>query len=114
MSFNVCKVKNIDSVSHTYCGQEITAGATYTIQDSERVSWFNNDDLLADITADKAEIWDGSAAIDACSTDAASAGCQIADPAAAGGYQAAVKNENEKSPHPFCVIPRVFHLNLLP
>jgi len=67
MSFNVCKVKNIDSVSHTYCGQEITAGGTYTIQDSERVAWFNCDDLLSDITADKAEIWNDSAAIDAYS-----------------------------------------------
>jgi len=63
MSFNICKVKNIDSSTHTYCGQEITAGSTYTILDSERISWTVSDTLISDISADKAEIWDSVAAI---------------------------------------------------
>ena len=63
MSFNICKVKNIDTVSHTYCGQEITSGSTYQIQDSERIAWTINDNLLEDITNDKAQIWDSSSAI---------------------------------------------------
>jgi len=63
MAYNICKVKNIDTVSHTYSGQEITAGSTYTIQDGERITWANNSTLLAHITSDKAQIWDSVAAI---------------------------------------------------
>jgi len=60
MSYNICKVKNIDSVSHTYNGQVISAGGTYVIQDGERISWATLSDLLADITNDKAQIGDGT------------------------------------------------------
>jgi len=63
MSYNICKVKNIDTVTHTYCGQDIVAGATYTIPDSERLLWAACDDLLDDISGGDAQIWDSSAAI---------------------------------------------------
>jgi len=63
MTWNICKVKNIDDELHTYNGQDIAAGATYTIADSERIAWTSNADLLADVANEKAEVWDSVGAV---------------------------------------------------
>jgi len=60
MSYNTCKVKNIDSSDHTYCGQVLEPDDIYQIQDQERVNFANNSDLLDDIADDKAQIGDGT------------------------------------------------------
>jgi len=53
------KIKNIDSVAHTWCGQEIAAGATYTIVDLvEQTSWGYNTVFLLDLAGGKAEVYD--------------------------------------------------------
>jgi len=54
------KIKNIDTVAHTYSGQEIAASGYYIVQDFERVLWANNDSLIADIGSGKAQVNDGT------------------------------------------------------
>ena len=56
-------IKNIDSVEHTYAGQVIAAGDSYTIQYGEQFKWANSDTLLADIADGKAQVNDGTADI---------------------------------------------------
>jgi hypothetical protein len=56
-------IKNIDVVEHTYAGQTIAAGASYTIQLGEQFKWASSDTLLADITDGKAQVNDGVADI---------------------------------------------------
>ena len=53
MAWDICFVKNIDTVAGTYCGMEIQPDATYQIQDSERTAWIANDEVIAAITHDK-------------------------------------------------------------
>jgi hypothetical protein len=64
MSFNVCYVKNIDTVTHTYSGQEITAGSYYQIQDGERAKWMIDSTLLVDIANSDAQIGKSDQAAD--------------------------------------------------
>lgn len=52
-------IKNIDTVTHTYAGQQITAGGQYTIDAAELNRFGNDDDLLADIANAKAQINNG-------------------------------------------------------
>ena len=54
------KIKNIDTVSHTYCGQEIVADGYYIIQPLEDILWANSDSLIIDITDGKIQINDGT------------------------------------------------------
>jgi hypothetical protein len=55
-------IKNIDSVSHTYAGQTITAGGQYTIQTKlEQVAFSEDDSLLSDISSGLAVVNDGVA-----------------------------------------------------
>lgn len=42
-------IKNVDSVSHTYCGQEIAVDGEYEIQYFEIEAWANNSNLIVDI-----------------------------------------------------------------
>jgi hypothetical protein len=42
-------VKNADTVSHTWCGQEILSGNYYQIQDTELPSWQSSSQLLTAI-----------------------------------------------------------------
>lgn len=43
------KIKNNDTVPHTWCGQEIQPSEYYQIQDIEKARWENNSQLLIDI-----------------------------------------------------------------
>lgn len=52
-------IKNVDIVDHTYSGQLILAGNSYTVQQGEESSFINNDELLADISSGKIIINDG-------------------------------------------------------
>jgi len=54
---------NIDSVSNTYAGQEIAAGASYTIQGTEHIRWANDDLLMTHIAIEKAKVNDGTSDI---------------------------------------------------
>lgn len=56
-------IKNVDSVAHTYAGQEILVGNEYTIQTIEEIKMASDDDLLADIASLKAVINNGSSDI---------------------------------------------------
>lgn len=56
-------VKNIDSVAHTYAGQQIQPSDSYSIQASEFYRWISSDDLLSDIANGKAQINNGIADI---------------------------------------------------
>lgn len=56
-------IKNVDTVDHTYAGQGIIAGGSYTLQAIDEVNMSNSDDLLADIIAGKAVINNGTADI---------------------------------------------------
>lgn len=49
-------IKNIDSVSHTYQGQEIAAAGVYEIQPTEQTRFANDSQLLIDIANEKAQI----------------------------------------------------------
>lgn len=49
-------IKNIDTVSNTYSGQAIVAGAYYEIKQREQNDMANNSSLLIDICNDKAQI----------------------------------------------------------
>lgn len=60
MTFTVCWAKNIDSVAHTYCGQQIQPNGTHQILDAERTKWANNSTVDDDICADKLRIGDGT------------------------------------------------------
>jgi len=57
--YALCKVKNIGSETATYCGQELTVGQIYQIQDFERVKWASDDDVLSAVTNDLLQIGDG-------------------------------------------------------
>lgn len=52
-------IKNIDVVEHTYAGQTIAAGGSYTIQSGEHFKWTASDALVVDITDGKAQVNDG-------------------------------------------------------
>jgi hypothetical protein len=52
-------IKNVDSTSHTYAGQLIAEGSSYTIQATEQLKWSSDDALLADIASGKAVVNDG-------------------------------------------------------
>lgn len=53
-------IKNVDSVSHTYAGQTISASGQYTIQNqTEQLAFANADNLLSDIANGLAVINDG-------------------------------------------------------
>lgn len=56
-------IRNLDTVSHTYAGQEILATSSYTIQSIELAKFINDDSLLNDIALGKAQINDGVADI---------------------------------------------------
>jgi hypothetical protein len=47
-------IKNIDTVTHTYSGQQIAAGAYYEIQPADEMNLANDSSLLADIGSGKA------------------------------------------------------------
>jgi len=47
-------IKNIDTITHTYSGQQILAGAYYEIQSVDEVNLANDSSLLSDIGAAKA------------------------------------------------------------
>jgi len=61
--YNVCYVKNIDSVNHTWVGQLFTPGFEYQIQDFERIRWSTDDDVIADITSDLLQVGNGTSYI---------------------------------------------------
>lgn len=52
-------IRNIDIIEHTYAGQIIAAGASYTIQAGEHFKWVGSDTLLADIADGKAQVNNG-------------------------------------------------------
>ena len=52
-------IKNIDTVSHTYSGQVIESGQSYSIQLTEEVLFKNNISLIQDISDGKMVINDG-------------------------------------------------------
>lgn len=54
------KIKNADTVLHTWAGQDIQPGEYYSIQPLEENSWANNSDLLASIANGQAVVNDGS------------------------------------------------------
>ena len=58
--YSYCRVKNIDTVTATYVGQELTAGQEYQIQDNERIRWATDDPVIAAITDDKLQVDDSS------------------------------------------------------
>jgi len=57
------KIKNADSVDHTWVGQTIVAGEYYTIQDVQLLNWQANDVLLAAIADGTAVVSNGTADI---------------------------------------------------
>lgn len=54
------KIKNADTVTHTWVGQEILAGAYYTIQATQENKWANDDVLLTAIGDGLALVNDGT------------------------------------------------------
>ena len=56
-------IRNVDTVLHTYAGQSIAAGASYTIQATEEGAWANSSTLLSDIGSGKAIVNNGTADI---------------------------------------------------
>jgi hypothetical protein len=52
-------IKNIDTVDHTYNGQLIPAGESYTLQPLDELPMSNLDSLLSDIVNGKAQMNDG-------------------------------------------------------
>lgn len=54
---------NIDTIVHTYAGQEIAASGSYTIQAVEAIKWANDDALMADLASAKAKVNDGTSDI---------------------------------------------------
>ncbi len=57
------KIKNNDSETHTWVGQEIQAGQYYQIQPLEEMAWANDSSLLSDIGSGIAIVNDGSSDI---------------------------------------------------
>jgi hypothetical protein len=57
------KIKNNDSVSHIWCGQEIQPTEYYQIQPSEESRWANDSTVLSDIGNSLALVNDGSSDI---------------------------------------------------
>jgi len=53
-------IKNIDSVSHTYAGQEILSESSYVVQLAEVANFASDENLLADILDNKAQINNGT------------------------------------------------------
>lgn len=60
MGYTLCKIKNIDSESHSYEGQLLNPNDEYQITDNERIRFSTCNILLEDIAAGKAQIGDGS------------------------------------------------------
>lgn len=54
-------IKNIDTIEHTYGGQGIPAGESYTMQPADAIRFTSDDNLLADIANGKAQMNDGIA-----------------------------------------------------
>lgn len=54
------KIKNADTISRTWVGQEITSGTYFTIDPLDYVKWSNDSQLLIDIASGKAIVNDGS------------------------------------------------------
>lgn len=53
------KVKNEKASSDTWCGQEIAAGAEYTLQSSEISTWQDSDKVMTDLSSGDLTISDG-------------------------------------------------------
>lgn len=53
------RVYNLDTTSHTWCGQTIDAGSTYDIQAIEIMAWAYDNDFLAAVGIGIAKIYDG-------------------------------------------------------
>lgn len=58
MAYGILKIKNIDSVDGTYCGQLIPVGEIYTVQDIERTRWQNSTQVFDAITLNKIQVGD--------------------------------------------------------
>lgn len=54
------KVKNVDSIVHTWCGQEIQPNTYYELQSNEIVNWANDSDFLHALVDSLAYMNDGS------------------------------------------------------
>lgn len=57
--YPVCKVKNIDTFTNTYCGQALAPSEVYQVQDAERVRWSEDDHVLSDIVNQKLQVGNG-------------------------------------------------------
>ena len=58
--YQICKVKNIDTVAGTYVGTLLNPNDEYTIEDQERLRWANDDTVIAAITSDKLQVGSSS------------------------------------------------------
>lgn len=54
------KIKNNDSIAHTWCGMEIPAGQYYQIQPNEEIKWAHDSELSIDIATGLAIVNDGA------------------------------------------------------
>ena len=54
------KIKNNDTVTHTWLGQEVLSEELYQIQPLEEIAWANDDQLLIDISNSVAIVNDGN------------------------------------------------------
>lgn len=66
--FYVKRIKNADTVEHTWVGQTILAGEYYTIDSTERSAWSSNSALLIAIANGTAIVNDGTSDITNLST----------------------------------------------
>lgn len=54
------KIKNVDSVAHTWAGQEVQPGEYYTLEPQEYPRWSNDDSVISAIASDIAMMNDGT------------------------------------------------------
>lgn len=60
MAYGILKVKNIDTIDGTYCGQLIPVAETYTVPDNERNKWISSTEVFDAITNGKIQIGDST------------------------------------------------------
>lgn len=63
MAYAICKIKNLTGSIGTLNGHEFAVDEIYTVQDSARLSWASNDEVLAAIAAEDYEIHDANGAV---------------------------------------------------